>query len=213
MYKYIIFDFDGTIANTLPVWLKHYKLTFKKFGLNVSNKTIATKCFGKRDGIIDVGIPTKNREDFYQELLKDINTDLNKADLFNGVEQVITKLKQKDINLSINTSSSGKTVIDYLKSKKLLKYFDVVVGAYDVTNLKPHPESLNKIFAFYKNSNLHSYVLIGDSGKDLQAATNASIDSVLFYPKESELFYNLGDLQQLKPTKTIKGWDEILDLF
>lgn len=42
--------------------------------------------------------------------------------------------------------------------------------------------------------------MIGDSDKDLGAARNFGIDSVLFYPAEHKKFYDLEKLKELEPT-------------
>lgn len=43
-------------------------------------------------------------------------------------------------------------------------------------------------------------VIVGDSDKDIGAANNTGLDSILFYPPEHKKFYNLEKLKTLKPT-------------
>ena len=55
--------------------------------------------------------------------------------------------------------------------------------------------------------------MIGDSDKDLGAARNFGIDSILFYPDEHRKFYNLEKLKELEPTFIIEDFKTILDPF
>jgi len=40
MLKAIIFDFDGTIVNSLPYYIQAYDLTYRTFGFKLSKKHI-----------------------------------------------------------------------------------------------------------------------------------------------------------------------------
>ncbi len=53
---------------------------------------------------------------------------------------------------------------------------------------------------------------IGDSDKDLGAAKNAGIDSVLFYPAEHKKFYNLDALKTYSPTYIVDDFRKIMTI-
>jgi phosphoglycolate phosphatase-like HAD superfamily hydrolase len=55
-------------------------------------------------------------------------------------------------------------------------------------------------------------VMIGDSDKDLGAANNAGIDSILFYPPEHKKFYDLDKLRQLGPTYIVDDFRKIVEI-
>jgi phosphoglycolate phosphatase-like HAD superfamily hydrolase len=52
-------------------------------------------------------------------------------------------------------------------------------------------------------------IIIGDSDKDLGAAQNVGIDSILCYPPEHTKFYDLDELKPLHPTYIVQSLDEI----
>ena len=58
------------------------------------------------------------------------------------------------------------------------KHFSTILGYDSVKNPKPHPEMVNKILNKYSIENTNAQ-MIGDSHKDIIAANNAGIDSVL----------------------------------
>ena len=49
MIKSILFDFDGTLVNTLLLYLEAYNKALKKSGINFSDKKIVNNCFGKKE--------------------------------------------------------------------------------------------------------------------------------------------------------------------
>ncbi len=54
--------------------------------------------------------------------------------------------------------------------------------------------------------------MIGDSDKDLGAANNFGIDSVLFYPPEHKKFYDIEKLKKLRPTYIVSDLRQILEI-
>jgi phosphoglycolate phosphatase-like HAD superfamily hydrolase len=52
-------------------------------------------------------------------------------------------------------------------------------------------------------------IMIGDSDKDLGAANNTGIDSILFYPPEHKKFYDLEKLRTLNPTYIVEELRQI----
>ena len=60
----------------------------------------------------------------------------------------------------------------------LRTHFKTILGYDSVKNPKPHPEMVNKILDIHNVSNFNAQ-LIGDSHKDIMAATRAGVDSVL----------------------------------
>ena len=55
-------------------------------------------------------------------------------------------------------------------------------------------------------------IMIGDSRKDIEAATNAGIHSILYYPKEHENTHDLDMLMSYEPTYVVNSLLEIPDI-
>ena len=54
--------------------------------------------------------------------------------------------------------------------------------------------------------------MVGDTDKDLGAAANFGIDSMLFYPPEHEKFYPLEKLKGYNPTYVFDDFKKLLEL-
>jgi phosphoglycolate phosphatase-like HAD superfamily hydrolase len=59
------------------------------------------------------------------------------------------------------------------------------------------------------NGDKEHSIMVGDSNKDLGAAINFEIDSVLVFPDSHGLFYDITYLKSLSPTYTITHFDQL----
>jgi phosphoglycolate phosphatase-like HAD superfamily hydrolase len=54
--------------------------------------------------------------------------------------------------------------------------------------------------------------MIGDSDKDVGAANNMRIDSILFHSSEHKKFYDIEKLRELSPTYIVEDFREVLEI-
>ncbi len=207
-YKCYIFDWDGTLANTLEVWFQAYVKLFRQYGVDLSYKDIAENAYGDQFGCIKFGI--KDFEKFNNQLFESVKDKYFKAKLYPHVKKVIKTLhKQNGNKVCIFTSTQKERVTKALEYHELKTNVDFILGREDVSNLKPNPEGIDLIMNKYKYAN-HEFVIIGDSDKDILAGEQAKINSILFIPKENRKYYPDEIYSTLKPTYKISQLLELL---
>ncbi len=178
--RLIMFDMDGTlidsglaIANTV----NHVReqLGFEKLEINyvlekVNEAHLNTSEFfyGTKNYTEE---QTKLFEDYYNEHCL---TDLV---LYDGIYDLISDLKG-DFKLAVATNANSFFAKKMLDHVGIGHHFSTVLGFDSVKNAKPHPEMVNKILNKYSVESKNAQ-LIGDSHKDIIAATKAGVDSVL----------------------------------
>jgi HAD superfamily hydrolase (TIGR01549 family) len=109
-------------------------------------------------------------------------------------------------------SSNRRRVLDAsLRHHELESLFNIVISGDDVEQLKPDPQGIYAALEQMK-AGPETAIMIGDSDKDLLAARNAGIDSVLFYPPEHQQHYSLEKLKSCQPTYTVTSFDELATL-
>jgi HAD superfamily hydrolase (TIGR01509 family) len=145
--KAAIFDFDGLIINSEPLWEMADMQILSKRGYTLTNKILLKR----------LGTGMKRTIEIYIEefgIKEDANT------LINERLEVILNLLEKDLvpmeglyclldqfsrlKIKLAIASSGpfkKNVKKFLQKLKIEKYFSVVVTGEDVKNHKPHPEA------------------------------------------------------------------------
>ncbi len=210
MYKYILFDWDGTLAKTLHVWLSAYKKVFNEEEFNPSDEEIVSKAFSQREkGMENIG--SKNADKAWMKVVDEVNNNEVNVELYPNAIKVLDELTKKGYKLALLTQSDRNTVMPAIEKRNLDKYFEVILTKDDVVNKKPDPEIFLK--ALEKMSgNREDALIIGDSYHDIRGGKNAATDTVAFYPKENEKFFSKSDLEKENPTYLISNLKELIKI-
>ena len=206
-YKYVLLDWDGNLARTLDLWLDAFKTVLEKRGIMVSDEEIAGSFgafvgFMRSHGLADPEAAWAEADQIAQAALPEV-------ELYPDALFVLNELHSAGKKLALITTSPHKNVAHLLEKHAIRQLFDVIVAGDDVTHHKPHSEPLEMALTALAGVKDQA-VMIGDSDKDLGAAQNFGIDSILFYPAEHHKFYNLASLEVYKPTHVIADFKDIL---
>jgi beta-phosphoglucomutase-like phosphatase (HAD superfamily) len=206
-YKAYLFDWDGTLARTFELWFKALRIAYEAYDIHLTEREIAAG-FGDYSHCIKMGVPAAEKSTFNEIVLKTAHKDgLLTPPLYNGSVDMLNRLKAQHKKLALITSSERQVIDIVLSHHELVDLFDLVISVNDVKAHKPDPEGL--LFATEKfGVKLDEVVMIGDSDKDLGAAKNAKIDSILFYPKSHELVYDRTYLESFNPVAVVRDWNE-----
>ncbi|MBP9758179.1 HAD family hydrolase [Candidatus Dojkabacteria bacterium] len=210
-YNFIIFDLDGTIINSLPLWLEIFNSVFERRNIKLTKEKIIEIAFYHNERLEDLEII--DTKAFWAEVREIAEERLIEATLFEGVTDLLINLKQNGIKLGIYTGTIKKAVNNVLQKYQLEEFFNLILTTDDVTNRKPHPEGI--LTACEKvNIPLNSSILIGDSMVDYQTAQNANIDFALFQPPENQPYILSTDLKILDKAEIIrfKSFKDLLKL-
>ena len=210
MTKAVIFDWDGTLADTRKAVVQSFQTVLTKAGCKVSNeflerlmgvgtkKTIleAFKQCNKRINVETLENLSKEKVRIQAEL-----TDF--VQVFDGVTELLDELKGKT-KLAVATMSGRPVIDETLSKKKLESYFEAVISADDVTNPKPNPE------VFFKTAKVLGVlpgdcVVIEDSIFGIKAAKLAKMKCIAV----SSGVYTEQELLQESPDIVIDGvWEK-----
>ncbi len=188
----ILFDWDGTLAQTLEVWLKTFKQAFAALNIYPTDAEIGSR-FGNLNIHSELGVTPESEKIFYQHI-EVVYDRLKNVPLYDGALSVLQELKDNDLKLGLVSTSNRKMLEAAFKNNKINHLFDVTVTEEDSVKHKPNPEplfiALDKLGVEPKNA-----LFVGDSIKDTGAAKNAGMDLLLFAPKSHEIYYDLNRLR------------------
>ncbi len=146
MFKLVIFDWDGTLAESGCVVVASFRKVLDKLSISVEEGVIESR-LGTSASEIFREILEKSGTSFDQETINDliekrVNAELEMSDqvrLKEGAIELLSFLKGK-IKIAL-ASMNNKQIIDRMITKcGLSDFFDFVLSADDVSNAKPDPE-------------------------------------------------------------------------
>lgn len=180
MIDTVIFDFDGTLANTNQMIINSFKHIYSVFRNEECDENYVMNTFGEPLALTltrDFG--QYNFEDViacYREYQND--RFLDEVTLYETVNDTLEYLKSKNIKIGIATSRLKNSTLSALKNFNIEKYFDVIIAADDVEKHKPDKEPLIKAINVLKSSP-DKTLYVGDSRFDMECAINANATPVL----------------------------------
>lgn len=165
--QYIIFDFDGTIADTYPL----AKEIFKKIKNKYSDKEFDfddIKKYELSDLLKRYKMPIYKFLLLVYEMKKEMQK--NEVNPFLNIEKMIKEIK-KDCKIGIVSSNSKDNISKFLEKNRLKDYFDFV---YTDTSFFGKNISLERLCKKY-NLEKDEVIYVGDETRDVKACKKAGI--------------------------------------
>lgn len=180
MIDTVIFDFDGTLANTNQMIINSFKHIYSVFHNEECDEEHVMNTFGEPLSLtLSRDFCQHNFEDViacYRDYQKDRFND--EVTLYETVEETLEYLKSKNIKMGIATSRLKNSTESALEKFNISKYFDVIISANDVEKHKPDKEPLIKAINELKSSP-EKTLYVGDSRFDMECAINAEATPAL----------------------------------
>ena len=206
-YNLYLFDFDGTLFDTLPSSKYVFREAYKKIGIELNEDDVLGFT---REPIPNsynrIGAPKEQWETFMRYIEEYVNSQesINLTGIYDDTYDTIIDLRMDEADLGIVTSNNVPHVRDILKKFDMQKdFFKVLVGNREAPTPKPDPEPILKALEMieYKGDK-KDVCYVGDSLNDCLAAVNAGVVPILL---------DRDDEYKDAPYKRIKSLSELLD--
>lgn len=121
----VLFDLDGTLLDTVPLFLAAYRSAFFEFtGRSFSDTEILSLSGPSEEGIIQKVVPI-NWEKCVELYIEYELNHLELVKIFPGLQNVLELFKRKNIKMAVITGRKNNTY-KFLDYTGLTPYFDVV---------------------------------------------------------------------------------------
>lgn len=180
-YKLLIFDWDGTLADSIGRIVEAMKVAARANGYP-EHDDVAIK------GIIGLALPEAIRT-LYPDISDErlvafrqhyadsyIALEAEPSPLFPGVLESLEAFRADGYRLAVATGKARRGLDRVLQAHGWEDFFDITRAA-DETRGKPHPLMLEEILA-HCGVEAAEALMVGDSSFDLLMARNAGMDSV-----------------------------------
>ncbi|HEX2921469.1 MAG TPA: HAD-IA family hydrolase [Bacteroidales bacterium] len=145
----LIFDLDGTLADTMPLHFKCWQLACRKYGAEIDNNFLRKYSGSPGWLIADEVIKTHQlgdkvtTEQIIEEKLQLFSDEHHLVKAIEPVAEIARKYYRK-LPMAVGTGGHREAVYLTLEITGLKEYFDIIVTANDVKHFKPHPETFLK---------------------------------------------------------------------
>ena len=204
--KNLIFDFDGTLADTCRLIMASLQATIRSLALPPRTDEECRVIIGYRleetASVLFPDIPGQNQRfaDRYRELFDELKTTIP-VDCYPRVREILQRLRADGCRLAVASSRTHASLDGYIESLGLAEYFDAVVGGDDVANGKPAPDSITKILS-EQGWAAEQTMMVGDMSVDIGMGRAAGVATC-------GLTYGNGTRAELQ----LAGADFVIDSF
>ena len=201
MVQGMIFDFDGTLINSIDMWMEVQDSLAKSAGvvitpeqtrvLNTYTIEEVGDFFHKECGLAASGAEVVSMID--NRALKHFQTKVN---ICPGIPELLEALKENNVAMSVASSSPLRFLTAGLTTAGLIDYFDAIVSVEEVGKSKREPAVYDKA-RDYMNTNLENTWVVEDSIYALDTVSRAGYKSIGVYSSDES-----GTLPELKKHAT-----------
>lgn len=170
-YRNIIFDFDGTLADTAELTVETMHRTNRAMNLPDKSDAECRAMIGYRleeiPSILWPDIPdlSERYAAVFREIYKSTKEDF-KVRVYPGVHDTLTNLKLSGIKMAVASSRSKVSLMELCSELNIIDYFQMVVSGGDVKNGKPAPDPVNLVLATQEWDRTETLV-VGDMNVDI----------------------------------------------
>lgn len=175
--KLIIFDFDGTLADTRQLIVETMQQTIQALELTPCTDEQCASMIGLplKQAFIEL-IPMSDEMgdrcvDTYRRIFNE-NNALYVIPTFPNVIDTLFRLSAEGYILTIASSRSRKSLLDFVHTMHLEEIFSYILGADDVILSKPHPEPVLRTLEAFDCSPEETLV-VGDMKYDIEMGRRA----------------------------------------
>ena len=203
----LIFDWDGTLADSAHLGLAAFQKTFDELGVifpqDIYETTYSPNWYSLYEAL---GLPKDKWQIADEMWLRHYGEET--AQLVEGAAETLLDLNHKGYRLGVVSSGSERRVCREIAQSSLALVFKTVICNEHTSNKKPHPEGLEMALQ-RMGSKPEESAYVGDAPEDIEMGKRARVLTVAVhsnYPSSARLLSS-------KPDIYLKSLVELTDHF
>lgn len=209
MYKYVLFDLDGTLTDPGDGITNSVAYALNKFNIIVKNKADLYKFIGPP--LIDSFMTYygMNYEDglkaveYYREYFS--VTGIFENTMFDGIPELLCEIKNSGRKIALATSKPEQYAVRILEHFGLTKYFDFVGAATMDETRSKKADVITYTLDNLGVNDKSKVIMIGDRHHDIDGANQNDIDSI-------GVLFGYGDRKELEEAGATYIFETINDV-
>jgi phosphoglycolate phosphatase len=203
--KTLIFDFDGTLADTFGIAISVFRKLARKWHDTGDDEIERLRSLPAREALKQLGVRWWHLPYIIYEGRRAVKQQMETVVAIKGIPPVVKALHERGYQLLIISSNSTKNINRFLVRNNLNEYFDGVWGGKGIFA----KGAAIKEIALRSGLSLQDCTYIGDEVRDVDASKHAGIPYVVV----SWGYNNRKALETAKAETLIDKPEELLKLF
>lgn len=183
-YKAVLFDLDGTLADTAPDLGYALNEQRRLHGLPaLSQESIRPQASHGARGLLQLGFGITPEDSNFTQMREEYLTLYAThiclhTRLFPGTDALLTQLEQRHIAWGVVTNKPARFTLPLLEKLNLTQRAACIISGDTTPNAKPHPEPL---LTAARQLGIHpqTCLYIGDAERDVEAALAAGMTALI----------------------------------
>ena len=173
IHRTLVFDFDGTIADTLGETHRIYNQLASDFGLRQveSHEVHDLRHMSLKQLVSHLGIPKRRVPALISRGTGMMRGNITNLSLIAGMSEVLVEMHRHVENFGILTSNAAANVDVFLRAHGLRELFEFISSTSKLTGKAKHLRAIRKTFSLRHEELLY----IGDELRDIKASKKAGI--------------------------------------
>ena len=173
---YIIFDFDGTIADTFDLALEIYNTIAPEYNCRPAgpedHELLRTK--KPQELLKTYGVSRLKLLTLLLRIRKELSRHIPDIKLVSGMEASLREIRNSGYKMGILTSNSVSNVSKFLDINNLSGLFDFIYSGRSLFG----KEKVIRRLLIHENLSVERVIYVGDETRDIEASKNAGIPVV-----------------------------------
>jgi len=203
--KGIIFDLDGTLADTLPLIIKAIKQALEPLLHRPLSEDEITATFGvSEEGTIGQLAPQQVQEglEAFEKLYESLHDEIA-PEPFPGIRELLAALKGHSVHTALVTAKGQRSNETSLNKLKLKGCFDAIETGNPSKHVKV--EGIEKVLRGWPGVKKEEVIYVGDSSSDIEASRKAGIPVIAACWAQTA---HIEELKKLHPDELFTSVDE-----
>lgn len=205
MIKAVIFDLDGTLADTFDDLTTTVNIMRCRRGMGALTVEEVKRCVGRGARMLlqgTLGIMDRDQIERALEEFDEIYSLhlVEKTNLYNGVYECINTLYEKKVKMAVLSNKPLRHTRKILEFFRINMFFDGIFGGDSFSKMKPDPAPVLEVIR-YLGEEPSNTMMVGDSSPDLLAGRSVGTKVCLvtygIYEKDLNPDYWIDDIRDV----------------